>query len=1073
MKHPLSLIILITFIPLSTVAQKITSYDSLLVRLNAAGSDSQKVKLLISIGNETRDFKPAESARCYYNALRLASVSNNQVLKADCFQRLGQLFTRYIANYDSAGICYQECLKIRLKDPGEKHQLYAGLLTDMAELYLKTGKYQESEKLLLKAKEIYSQTVGEKNPDYAGCILMLAYLYVKNGNFSGSLPLSIKASIIYKETLGENSRDYARALHNLALVYHKLDRYEESEKLYLITLPLRRQLLGPENPEYAQTLNNFAALYIKMGKYEEALPLCIESKNIRKKLLGELHPEYAEALLNLGLAYQRLGNYGEAELIYQDVRRIRKEVLGEKHPNYFTILSLLATFYRQMGNYAAAEPLYIESVNLRRIYLGENHPDYAIALNNYAMFCKSTGKYGKADSLFRVSIDIRRKIFGEKSPSYALVLSNLADLDRLTGNYSEAEKLILKSLSIKSETQGTMNPGYSISLNLLGELYYLNGKYPDAERIFIQNLELRKKILGEQHTLYVESLLKLAKLYFKTGNMSLSEKYYLEGLGSISHIINKNFAFLSEKEKELYLRTKSSSFDEFYSFALTRKDENKEITGTVYDYVIRNKGLLLKSSSAMKRAVLQSRDTSLITDYNRWIAIRKQLSESDSTDSGGHLNRNSDLELRANDLEKKLVRNSQVFSDFDRLQKLSWTDVRKNLGRGDAAVEFLRFQPGNPKDSILYCALVIVPKSKYPVMVRLCSENEIVGILEANTQNDISGIRNVYGTNHSADNRLYIKIWKPLEKYLKGASTVYYSPDGLLHEISFPAVHVDKDIFLSDRYRLNRLSSTGKLVEKDEKTDDGKISAGLFGGIDYGVDSTSEPVWKQLPGTRNETDKIDGLLRNNKINADYYSGKNATEGALKLLCSSSSPAILHVATHGFFFPDPEIRGDVLQKEVSRDTLVFRGRTGSPGLWQFVMNPNPLMRSGLVFAGANDSWNKSRLSSGEDGVLTAQEVAQLDLRNTRLVVMSACETGLGDIRGSEGVYGLQRAFKMAGVKYLIMSLWQVPDNETSEFMIMFYQRLLEKKDIMTSFTESQKIMRKKYDPYFWGAFVLIE
>ena len=159
--------------------------------------------------------------------------------------------------------------------------------------------------------------------------------------------------------------------------------------------------------------------------------------------------------------------------------------------------------------------------------------------------------------------------------------------------------------------------------------------------------------------------------------------------------------------------------------------------------------------------------------------------------------------------------------------------------------------------------------------------------------------------------------------------------------------------------------------------------------------------------------------------------------------------------------------------IDTSEIIFRGGTRGFGVNSFVNNNNPLMRSGLVFAGANDVWNKQNEGNVDDGVLTAQEVAHIDMRKTDLVVMSACETGLGDIIGSEGVYGLQRAFKMAGVNYMIMSLWQVPDKETEEFMTTFYKKLIKQKDIIEAFYETKKEMRTKYDPYFWAAFVLIE
>ncbi|MBI4649345.1 MAG: CHAT domain-containing protein [Bacteroidia bacterium] len=297
------------------------------------------------------------------------------------------------------------------------------------------------------------------------------------------------------------------------------------------------------------------------------------------------------------------------------------------------------------------------------------------------------------------------------------------------------------------------------------------------------------------------------------------------------------------------------------------------------------------------------------------------------------------------------------------------------------------------------------------------------------------------------------------------------------------------------------MSSTGKLAIPESVIIAQELTAGIFGGIEYSTDTSTHKLWQYLSGTLTEAEGIKNKLESGKVPVALYTGKNATEESFKQLFGSNQtlsvpnnsgadrslqPSILHIATHGFFYPDPQghlAKGSAISKDVdseysnlagqSETMLAFRGGTTGFGLWQFVKNKNPLMRSGLVMAGANNVWNQRFVGQGEDGVLTAQEVTQLDMRKTQLVVMSACETGLGEIKGSEGVYGLQRAFKMAGVKYIIMSLWQVPDKETEEFMTMFYTKFLKQKDIRKAFSETQAEMRKKYDPYYWGAFVLIE
>ena len=215
-------------------------------------------------------------------------------------------------------------------------------------------------------------------------------------------------------------------------------------------------------------------------------------------------------------------------------------------------------------------------------------------------------------------------------------------------------------------------------------------------------------------------------------------------------------------------------------------------------------------------------------------------------------------------------------------------------------------------------------------------------------------------------------------------------------------------------------------------------------------------VWNNLPGTAREVKKIGDLFIQNKRTAKSFTQRLASEKTLKAL-SGSSPQVLHIATHGFFLPEPD----------KRKTGFTQGNTYS-------LANNPLLRSGLILSGGNYAWGgKIPIDGVEDGIATAYEIAQLNFSNTELVVLSACETALGDVKGSEGVFGLQRAFKMAGVKKMIVSLWKVPDGETAELMTTFYTYWMKGKNINESFTQAQSDMRKKYAPYYWAAFVLVE
>jgi CHAT domain-containing protein len=915
----------------------------------------------------------------------------------------------------------------------QTRQKYDSLRAD----YLEKSNYDSALIYAEKALQLVKEQTGPNDTLYANMLRAIIDVNYYNGTYASAIEYCKKEIEIRKTIQGEKHLDYTASLNNLANLYDAIGNYSGAVDIFLREKRILEEIMSNKNTYYATCLNDLAQTYWVMGNYPAAEPLYIESKNIRKELLGERHPNYALSLNNLAALYQEMGNYPAAETLFLEAKTIIKEVQGENTVDYALSLNNLAVLYWAMNNYAAAEPLYVEAMNIYKKVLGEQHPDYAFALNNLAKLYQAMGKYSAAEPLLLKAKDLRKEILGVKHPDYATSLNNLAGLYDEMGNYSAAAPLYLEAKNI------------------------------------------RKEVLGEEHPDYATSLKNLAGLYNEMGNQTAAESLYLECLAKVNNAIFRNFAFLSEKEKELYFKTQSGCFENFYSFSLKRKKENPEITGMVFNNVVKNKGLLLKSTTAMRTAILNSNDTALMSKYEKWIDIKKEISKLYSTEITNRAKNPEDLEQQANTIEKDLVRGSQVFSDFQQVQKLTWENVKESLKHGEAAIEFIHFAEGKKRDTILYCALLVTPQSKHPEMVKLFYEKDLESILGTNKSNNLLYINNIYGTSENRSEQLYKLIWQPMERYLKGIKTIYYSPDGLLHKISFAALDKGKAIYLCDRYDLNRLSTTGKVVLHENYSIDSVATAGIYGGIKYSTDSTTKEIWKYLPGTKNEADKIDQIFRSKELRTEYFSGTLATEESFKQLFSASKPGkkpeILHIATHGFFFPDPEVPVKEEEKDtiIKETPIVFRGGSSNFGLWQFVKNKNPLMRSGLVFSGANNVWNQKYSDQGEDGVLTAQEVTQLDLQNTQLIVLSACETGLGDIKGSEGVYGLQRAFKLAGVKYFVMSLWQVPDEATSEFMTQFYDKLLLTKNIQKSFNETQLKMRNKYDPYYWAAFILIE
>lgn len=876
---------------------------------------------------------------------------------------------------------------------------------------------------------------------------------------------------------GKLDTNYCNTLNLLFDICYDKNNFKQGIKYTLLEIEIRKKITGKNNLPYATALNNLASLFHSTGNYNEALIHIKEALSIRKNILGEEHAEYAQSLNNLGGIYLSMGIYSLSESSYIEALKIRKKTNGVKDPEYASSLNNLAGLYKTIGNYSAAEPLYLSALRIRKEALGEKHPDYAASLNNLAGLYKSMNNYTAAEQLFKEATKIKKEILGEHHIGYATSLNNLAVVYQNLEKYKAAEELYLETLKIKKEILGEKHPSYLATSNNLAQLYQYIGDYITAENLFNKVLTIHKEILKERSQDFLISLNNLAVLYDIMQKPSEAEALFLKTIDILNHNVKQNFSFLSEKEKEQYFKTQSNYYLSFYAFANKRKKENPSITEKVYNSILTNKGLLLKSSTAMRTSILSSKDTSIIAKYNQWVNLNKELSKLYSTEINKQKKDPLELERLINELEKELVKGSQAFTVFEKSHTINWQSVKENLRPGETAIEFIHFNKGKKNDTTLYCALLINKKSKHPEMIELFNEKELTKILGGKSETNESYITHIYGRLNSINTQLYDLIWKPLEKSLNGTKTIYYSPSGLLHKISFAALTKSKDNYLGSNYRIELMGSTSKIALPETFDFNSLSSTCIFGDIQYDTPKTLKDTnallnWPYLEGTKTEAEKVVSILNANNSKVVYLFGENATEAEFKSIAPNSN--IVHVATHGFFFNDPDAFSyEEKQDSTINETRAFRGGNKAFGIHNFVANKNPLMRSGLAFAGANEVWVNDHNTDKEDGVLTAQEVTGMDLRKVNLMVLSACETGLGDIKGTEGVYGLQRSFKMAGVKYIIMSLWQVPDAETVEFMDKFYSKFSKNKDLKLSFYETQKEMREKYDPFYWAAFVLME
>ena len=438
-------------------------------------------------------------------------------------------------------------------------------------------------------------------------------------------------------------------------------------------------------------------------------------------------------------------------------------------------------------------------------------------------------------------------------------------------------------------------------------------------------------------------------------------------------------------------------------------------------------------------------------------------------------------------LEKELTRLSSNFAEAKNALAVNWKQIQEKLQPNEIAIDLVAFNYYNKKwtDSIVYSAFVVGKGFKAPKYIALFEQKQLEFLLTRNkNQTDNNKIDNQY-----ADKAISDLFLKPLQNELNGITSIYLSPSGLGHQINFAALPVSETQTLGDKFKVHILGSTTELVNYKvaslyKKTN---LELLLYGNIDYDKSdaknkiitdtlatnniefvsittrSTNTVKLKYLAGSKIEINKINTLAQQNNFKSTIIEDKNATEESIKALDGSTKPFVLHLATHGFFFPDPKI-------EIPQNLTIEE----SPKKNFYKLADDPMMRSGLLFAGANNFWGKPNENiSTDDGILTASEISNLDLSACQLVVMSACETGLGDINGSEGVFGLQRAFKMAGVKNIIMSLWKIDDEKTVEFFDIFYANCFSGKTIYEAFQVAQTKMKAKYSTYYWAGFVLLE
>ncbi|MBD2091284.1 CHAT domain-containing protein [Microcoleus sp. FACHB-1515] len=867
-------------------------------------------------------------------------------------------------------------------------------------------------------------------------------------------------------------------------------QYAEATFLVQQTLEIYERILGANHPFVAISLNNLAELYREQGDYAQALPLYQQSRSILEATWGVNHPDVATALNNLALLYLDQGDYVEAEPLFKQALSILEATWGVNHPDVATALNNLAELYREQGNYAQAEPLYQRSLSILEAAWGVNHPLVGATLNNLALLYQDQGGYVEAERLYQRSLSILEATWGLDHPNIALILNGLASLYLKQGNYAQAEPLFERSLSIGEAALGVDHPFVATALNNLASLYQMQGNYAQAEPLYQQVLSIREAALGANHPLVAATFNNFAGLYQAQGNYTRALDWLRRGMEVDETNLAVTFLTGSEARKRAYIATLQGTASWAISLHLQAATTHSEAAELALTTVLRRKGRVLDAVTDSLQQLRQNLSPPDQTQLNQLQVTNTQLA---TLLFGGLGNYSPEqyrtqvtaLQMQAEQLENQLAQRSAEFRA--EVEPVTIESVQILIPADAALVELVQYNPFNPRASYFerfgtprYAAYVL-HKTGDPQAVDLGEAEPIDRQIAVLRQ----GLRSPTQNPQGAARRLDQLVMQPIRSLLGDKTHILISPDGQLNLIPFAALKDENDRYLLESYDFTYLTS-GRDLLKLQLEAPSRSAPVLFANPDYddpgstqiaaiaiaqpastrSTDQRSSDItalrFDPLPGTQTEAEAIAPLLPNLTV----LTGTQATENTLKRL---QSPSILHLATHGFFLEDVEFVPPNARGGDGTIAPVFTGDqfSASPNVRQ--SNENPLLRSGLAMAG----FNPRQGGGTEDGVLTALEVTNLDLRGTELVVMSACETGLGDVINGEGVYGLRRAFVMAGAESQLMSLWKVDDHGTSQLMSLYYERLQRGENRSAALRAVQREMLQApfyQHPYYWAGFI---
>jgi len=940
---------------------------------------------------------------------------------------------------------------------GAWHKDHLEILNHIAALYELTDKYAEANQTLEKATFLARSKYSDQDYQYGIELNHIAKLQIKLGQYEKAEENLTKSLKILEEFRKDNSKKIylIQAIETQATLFGIKGLFDEAESALTRSAKIISRADKTAGTDDLNTAKELSSLYIQLGRYSDTQEKLIKLIGEYEKLFGTSSVRLIEPLINMGKLTLAKGDYTEASKIADRANKIAVSVYGEKSTKAAPTFKLQSDIDYVIGDFDNAESTILKALESQEKQFGRYHIEVAKSLAQLGIIKFYKGdKAAEVEKIMLEAQDIMGARLGKENPQYAEILKSVAIVKISEKKFPEAISALTQAEAIWRNKTGTKTNINAASIfTLTGDLYYQTKNYKKAEEFYSQARDIYEKYFNKSHPEYVKILSKQAKVYYMEGNFKRAKSNIESALNNYDIFIKQYFPALSEREKAKYWNTIKGDFEFYNTLAFSQLEDFRDLTGKVYDYQLLTKALLLSSSIKIRERILASNDENLKNSYLQWIQKKEFLTTALSMSTEQLLENSIDpavLTAEIEKLEREISEKSELFSQSFDNKKITYSSVQKALNKNEVAIEMIRYRHFNHSftDSIVYVALYVKSDNSRPKAITMPNGHQM-------EKRYLSYYRNAI-INQLNDQFSYRIFWNPIQKEIGTTSTIYISPDGVYNQINLEAIPTPDGKYVIDNSNIVIVSNTKDLhlrkIKKKQATAANKAT--MFGNPTFYLTASTKRNVPSLPGTEKEVDELQVLLKKNGWITDEYVETYASEDQVKSL---SSPKIFHVATHGFY--TPAATQDELEELTESEAR---------------MTENPLLKTGLLLSGAGDILNKTNYNYNlESGILTAYEAMSLNLDQTDLVVLSACETGLGDISNGEGVYGLQRAFLVAGAKVLIMSMFKVDDEATQKLILNFYRKWIVTNNLRQSFINAKKELRVDYpEPIYWGAFMMI-